>query len=139
MKRAAAVFLIVFGLAVVASAAEAARRNDGRPDGGSLSYGEYGRPATLDPVTSNEMISLRITELIFNGLVGINEKQEIVPELAERWEISKDGRTYTFFLRKDVTWHAREGEQLKPFSADDVIFTYQVMMHPRTITPLKVR
>jgi ABC-type transport system substrate-binding protein len=34
---------------------------------------------------SNEAISLRITELVFNGLVGIDEKQEIVPELAERW------------------------------------------------------
>ena len=84
-------------------------KKDGKPDGGSLSYGEYGRPATLDPITSNEMISLRITELIFNGLVGINEKQELVPELAERWESSKDGRTYTFFLRKDVTWHPKRG------------------------------
>ncbi len=44
------------------------------------------------------MISLRLTELIFNGLVGINEKQEIVPELAEKWETLPDRRTYTFFL-----------------------------------------
>jgi peptide/nickel transport system substrate-binding protein len=123
----------------VSYSAEAGRKNDGRPDGGVLSYGEYGRPATLDPITSNEMISLRLTELIFNGLVGINEKQEIVPELAERWERSADGRTYTFYLRKDVTWHPREGEQLKPFTAEDVVFTYRIMMHPRTITPLKVR
>jgi peptide/nickel transport system substrate-binding protein len=117
----------------------AGRKKDGKPDGGTLSYGEYGRPATLDPITSNEMISLRITELIFNGLVGINEKQEIVPELAERWDVSKDGRTYTFSLRKDVMWHAKDGEQPKPFTADDVVFTYAVMMHPKTITPLKVR
>src|SRR5512143_3116997 len=139
MKRAAAVCLIMFGLAVVASAAEAGRRNDGRPDGGSVAYGEYGRPATLDPVTSNEMVSLRITELVFNGLVGIDEKQEIVPELAERWEVSKDGITYVFFLRKGVTWHARPNEAARPFTADDVVFTYNIMMNPKTITPLKVR
>ncbi len=139
MKRATAVCLIVFGLAVAVSAAEAGRRNDGRPDGGSLAYGEYGRPATLDPVTSNEMVSLRITELVFNGLVGIDEKQEIVPELAERWDISKDGQTYVFFLRKDVTWHPRPNEPAKAFTADDVIFTYDIMMNPKTITPLKVR
>ena len=42
------------------------------------------------------MISLRLTELIFNGLVGINEKQEIVPELAEKWDRSADNRTYSF-------------------------------------------
>ncbi len=110
-----------------------------RPNGGTLSYGEYGRPATLDPITSNEMISMRLSELIFNGLVGISERQEIVPELAQRWEASKDGRTYTFFLRKDVTWHPKPGEEAKPFTANDVVFTYNIMMNPKTITPLKVR
>jgi peptide/nickel transport system substrate-binding protein len=114
-------------------------KNDGNPDGGALNYGEYGRPATLDPITSNDMTSLRISELLFNGLVGIDEKQEIVPELAERVEISDDGLKYTFYLPKDVTWHPRDGEEPKPFTADDVIFTYNVMMHPKTITSLKVR
>src|SRR5262245_65857180 len=70
----------------------AAPKNDGRPDGGLLNYSEYGRTSTLDPLTSNETISLRITELVFNGLVGIDEKQEIVPGLAERWAASQDGR-----------------------------------------------
>ncbi len=139
MKRTLVVLMLAATMAMAGTAADAARKNDGRPDGGTLSYGEYGRPATLDPITSNEMISLRLTELIFNGLVGINEKQEIVPELAERWDISKDGRTYTFYLRKDVTWHPKEGEAPKPFTADDVIFTYRIMTHPKTITPLKVR
>jgi peptide/nickel transport system substrate-binding protein len=140
MKRILVVLLLIVATAMASStAAGAGRKKDNKPDGGSLSYGEYGRPATLDPVTSNEMISLRLTELIFNGLVGINEKQEIVPELAEKWDISADSRTYTFFLRKDVTWHPKEGEDPKPFTAEDVIFTYKIMMHPRTITPLKVR
>jgi peptide/nickel transport system substrate-binding protein len=140
MKRILIILLLMITVTVVAfTSAEAGRKQDNRPDGGSLGYGEYGRPATLDPITSNEMISLRLTELIFNGLVGINEKQEIVPELAERWEVSADSRTYTFFLRKDVTWHPKEGEAPKPFTADDVLFTYKIMMHPRTITPLKVR
>jgi peptide/nickel transport system substrate-binding protein len=140
MKRILVILLLMVTTAVAAfTAAEAGRKRDNRPDGGSLGYGEYGRPATLDPITSNEMISLRLTELIFNGLVGINEKQEIVPELAEKWDRSADSRTYTFFLRKDVMWHPKEGEESKPFTADDVIFTYKIMMHPKTITPLKVR
>ena len=140
MKRILIVGLSILAIVVGTSLmSPAAPKNDGRPDGGTLGYGEYGRPSTLDPNTSNEMISLRITELVFNGLVGIDEKQQIVPELAERWEVSKDGRAYTFFLRKDVTWHPKEGEDSKPFTADDVVFTYNIMMHPRTITPLKVR
>jgi peptide/nickel transport system substrate-binding protein len=140
MKRIWVILLFtVATIIAVSTAVEADRKKDNKPDGGSVSYGEYGRPATLDPITSNEMISLRITELIFNGLVGINEKQEIVPELAEKWDRSADGRTYTFFLRKDVMWHPKEGEGPKPFTAEDVIFTYKIMMHPKTITPLKVR
>ncbi len=140
MKKIVMLLLVISAaIAVVTSSVEAGSKKDNRPDGGSLSYGEYGRPATLDPITSNEMISLRITELIFNGLVGINEKQVIVPELAEKWNVSPDGRTYTFFLRKDVTWHPKEGEEAKPFTAEDVVFTYKIMMHPKTITPLKVR
>src|SRR4030067_1272539 len=140
MKRKLVILLLMVAAAVTAfPAAEAGPKKDNRPNGGSLNYGEYGRPATLDPITSNEMISLRLAELIFNGLVGINEKQEIVPELAEKWEISPDGRAYTFFLRKDVAWHAKEGEEAKPFTEDDIIFTYKIMMHPKTTPPLKVR
>ena len=142
MKRSARVFLTVFILAMVMvlPRAGALSKGDGNPNGGSLNYGEYGRPATLDPITSNDMIAMRISELIFSGLVGIDEKQEIVADLAERWEISDDGRIYTFYLRKDVTWHPKEeGQEPMPFTAEDVVFTHSIMMHPQTITPLKVR
>jgi peptide/nickel transport system substrate-binding protein len=140
MKRLTSVLTIFFGVFVMLlPQAGALTKDDGNPNGGALNYGEYGRPATLDPITSNDMIALRISELIFNGLVGIDEKQEIVADLAERWDISENGRMYTFYLRKDVTWHAKEGEDPMPFTADDVIFTYNIMMHPETITPLKVR
>jgi peptide/nickel transport system substrate-binding protein len=138
MKPMLTIALLILS-AAAGPAAHAAPKNDGRPDGGVLNYAEYGRTATLDPITSNEAISLRITELVFNGLVGIDEKQEIVPELAERWESSPDGRVYTFYLRKDVKWHPREGEEPRPFTADDVVFTWKIMTNPKTITPLKVR
>lgn len=141
MKRISIMVALV--LSLLGFAAELAHAADSRksahPNGGTLSYGEYGRPATLDPITSNEMISMRLSELIFNGLVGISERQEVVPELAQRWEASRDGRTYTFFLRKDVTWHPKPGEEARPFTASDVVFTYNIMMNPKTITPLKVR
>ena len=142
MKRSASVFLTVFILAMAMGLPQAGAlsKGDGNPNGGSLNYGEYGRPATLDPITSNDMIAMRISELIFSGLVGIDEKQEIVADLAERWEISDDGRIYTFYLRKDVTWHPKEeGQESMPFTAEDVVFTHSIMMHPQTITPLKVR
>ena len=141
MKRLPSVFLLIFFFVFIMMSPQAGaeQKTDGKPDGGTLNYGEYGRPSTLDPITSNDMISMRIIELIFNGLVGINEKQEIVPELAESWEISEDGKYYTFYLRQDVMWHPKEGEEPVSFAAEDVIFTYNIMMHPKTITSMKVR
>jgi len=141
MKQRSVILVLVLsmlGTAVGQSEAFEIRKA-GRPNGGILNYGEYGRPATLDPITSNEMISMRISELLFNGLVGINERQDVVPELAQSWDVSKDNRVYTFALRKDVTWHQRPGEGVVGFTANDVVFTYNIMMHPKTITPLKVR
>jgi peptide/nickel transport system substrate-binding protein len=138
-KRTFLLMMLAIAAVSVSMNAQAAGRNDGKPDGGQLGYGEYGRPATLDPITSNDMVSLRISELLFNGLVGINERQEIVPELAQRWEISDNGGTYTFYLRQDVTWHQKGDEDPGTFTADDVIATYNIMTHPKTITPLKVR
>lgn len=141
MKQLSVVLLLTMGLlgTVVGVTQAAESGKTARPHGGTLNYGEYGRPATLDPITSNEMISMRISELIFNGLVGINERQDVVPELAQSWEVSKDNRVYTFSLRKDVTWHQRGAETPVRFTANDVVFTYNIMMNPKTITPLKVR
>ncbi len=107
--------------------------------GGALNYGEYGRASTFDPITGNDMITLRMTELLFNGLVGISEKQEIVPELAKSWKITDNGQVYTFVLRDDVLWHKGSDGIAHRFTADDVQATFDVMMHPKTITPLKIR
>ncbi len=96
---------------------------------GTLYYGESIKPDTLDPYTSREMSSLRLSELIFNGLIGINESQEIVPELAESWEVSTDKKTWIFHLRKNVSWHGKDN---KPFNAHDVVFTVNLVKHPKT-------
>ena len=75
---------------------------------------------------------------IHNQLVGLNmNAQDLMPELAERWEISDDGLVYTFHLRNDVKWH--DGEL---FTAEDIKFTIEAMWHPdtgcglRTLLPL---
>jgi peptide/nickel transport system substrate-binding protein len=61
-----------------------------------------------------------VSQLLYDGLVEYNYRTyELEPALAERWTISRDGRIYTFFLRKDVKW--QDG---RPFTADDVVFTY---------------
>lgn len=136
MKRS----LISVGVAVILALPAAGipgNRNDGFPDGGKLVYGEYGRPATLDPITSNDMVSLRLTELLFNGLVSFSPKNEVVSDLAEKWSVSPDNRVYTFTLRNDIKWQAKPNVGDRAVSADDVYQTLEVIRHPRTLTPLK--
>jgi peptide/nickel transport system substrate-binding protein len=62
---------------------------------------------------------------IYNGLVGKDAAGNLVPELAESWEVSDDQLTWTFHLRQGVTWH--DGEA---FTADDVKFTYEFPSDP---------
>jgi peptide/nickel transport system substrate-binding protein len=64
---------------------------------------------------------------LYDGLVEYNYRTyELEPALAERWTTSRDGRTYTFFLRRGVKWH--DGRE---FTADDVVFTYdQIVTNP---------
>ena len=57
-------------------------------------------PLTLDPAISSEMSSHLYVMQIFSGLVKFDSELKPVPDLAERWEISADGKTYTFYLRE---------------------------------------
>jgi len=77
-------------------------------------------PEYLNPIIQRRFN--RATPLIFEGLVGLDSTLEPVPALAQSWDISKDGKTITFRLRKDVQWH--DG---KPFTSKDVAFTFEAM------------
>ncbi|MBS6941938.1 MAG: ABC transporter substrate-binding protein [Clostridiales bacterium] len=66
-----------------------------------------------------------INSLIFSGLTAHDADNKVVPALAESWEYDEDAYTYTFHLRKDVTWH--DGE---PFTANDVVFTLTEILDP---------
>ncbi|MDP3342366.1 ABC transporter substrate-binding protein [Frigidibacter sp.] len=86
-------------------------------------------PAFL--VTAHNPIggALDISSKIFEGLASYDLDMKLQPALAERWEVSPDGLTTTFYLRKDVQWH--DGV---PFTSKDVAFTLEKIwkvMHPR--------
>ncbi|MBP9855442.1 MAG: ABC transporter substrate-binding protein, partial [Candidatus Omnitrophica bacterium] len=89
---------------------------------------------TSDPKTFNEMLikdasSSAITGGIFEGLTTSNpDDARTEPNLAESWDISPDGLTWIFHLRKDVFWN--DGV---PFTADDVVFTYNELIYNEEI------
>jgi peptide/nickel transport system substrate-binding protein len=98
----------------------------------TFTYGEFRLPTSLEPITSNNPVSVRLSELLFDGLIRFNEKGEVEGALAESWEVSPNGMLYTFVLRENALWH--DG---RPVTAQDVKFTFDLIMHPRTPTALK--
>jgi peptide/nickel transport system substrate-binding protein len=106
----------------------------GGPDTGPA-YGDLfidasiGDASTLLPPLAVDAASGEINGLVYDGLVKYDANLNLVGQLAESWEISPDGLTITFHLRKGVKW--QDGA---PFTAQDVLFTYQVMVDPKTPT-----
>jgi len=79
--------------------------------------GEYGGKWRMGMVGNSDRTFL-VKTVLYDGLIRWNaEWTDVVPNLAERWEISDGGRTYTFFLRKGVRWS--DGT---PFTSDDILF-----------------
>lgn len=91
--------------------------------GDTLRYGLIGDVTQINPLEFGASdIEQTITNLLYNGLVTIDANGRISPELADTWEVSPDGRTYTFFLKKNVLWHDDV-----PFTAKDVVTTFQIL------------
>lgn len=97
--------------------------------GDTFIEGSIGDASTLLPILASDSASSGINGLVYSGLVRYDGDLKVVGELAESWEISADNLTITFHLRKGVKWH--DGA---PFTAADVLFTYQLYIDPETPT-----
>lgn len=86
-----------------------------------------GEPPTLDPALAGDATSVEYIVEMFSGLVALNDKLEVVPDIAQKWEISPDGKTYTFTLRQGVQFH--DG---KPVKASDFKYSLERACNPKT-------
>jgi peptide/nickel transport system substrate-binding protein len=84
---------------------------------------------TLNPLMTNNLSYYYFSKLIYEGLFEFNEKLEPIPQLAESYNISNDGKTITVKLRNDVFWH--DGEK---FTAEDVVFTINTLINSKAKT-----
>jgi len=84
-------------------------------------------PWTLDPAVSSESTSHQYIMQIFSGLVRLDDNLEPAPDIAQDWEISNAGTTYTFYLRQDVMFH--DGRQVK---AEDFKYSWERACDPAT-------
>ena len=91
--------------------------------GGDLVEGLIGQPRYLNPLLSQQNpVDQHLVDLIFDGLIRYGPDGQPQPALASSWDVSEDGRVFTFTLRDDARWH--DG---RPVTTDDVAFTYGLL------------
>ena len=111
------------------AAQDAAGAGEKPAAGDTFVHASIGDITGLIPNITSDSASHTVGNLIYDGLVQLDKDLNWAPSIAESWHFSKDCLTLTFKLRKNVKWH--DG---RPFTADDVIFTYKAMMNPKTPT-----
>lgn len=99
-------------------------------DGDAYVDASIGDASMLNPVLSSDSASNDINGQVFNGLVKYDKDLRVVGDLAESYKVERGGLLITFKLRPNVRWH--DG---KPFTADDVLFTYSKLRDPKVHTP----
>jgi peptide/nickel transport system substrate-binding protein len=135
MGRPGRIVMLLFALVVAACSPEEQKRTPAGSAAAAPVYGDImvegaiGDASNLIPLLSSDSTSHGIAGMIFNGLIKYDKDVNVVGDLAESWEISKDGLVITFHLRKGVRWH--DGH---PFTAEDVLYTYRVTVDPKTPT-----
>ena len=95
-------------LLLVVLAAGCGQRQDDDEGLTIFKYNESAGILTLDPIYAKDLPHIWACNQLFNSLVAFDDKMNLVPMVAKSWEISEDGKTYTFHLRNDVQFHEDE-------------------------------
>jgi len=98
--------------------------------GGSVSEGIIGTPRFINPVLANSPADTDMVALIYSGLMRKNADGSITPDLAQKYDMSSDGLTYTFTLKNKIFF-----QNGNPITADDVIFTINEVKDPTLKSP----
>lgn len=98
-------------------------------------YNENGNIPTLDPAFARDLARLNACNQLFSGLIQLNEKLISKPDIAKRWTLSKDMKTYTFHLRNDVFFHKNKcfktPSKTRKVVAQDFTYSFNRLTDPK--------
>ncbi len=101
-------------------------------------YNEHKNISGLDPAFAKDNADIWAIHQLFNGLVQMDERMQIIPCIASSWTISEDGTVYTFKLRDDVFFHPHLefGEkQTRTVKAEDFVYSFNRLKDPKIASP----
>jgi len=121
---------LILILALVVFSCSEEERKEFKYAGGKITMALDNQPSTYIPQQVGDFYSATVLSQITEGLVGIDSKSlKIVPRIASRWTKSADGKTYTFYLRKNVKFHKHKAfkeEKDRILDAEDVIRSFEI-------------
>jgi peptide/nickel transport system substrate-binding protein len=98
--------------------------------GGTIVEAAVGAPRFINPILAISQTDKDLSELIYSGLMTMDQGGQLIPSLAESYTVSEDSKEYTFTLRPGLEFH--DGT---PLTASDVIFTIQKALQPEIKSP----
>lgn len=121
-KRREFRFITALMLLFIIASCTPATVSDTKPTGETIVIPDTLRFTFVNPLLTISTLSTRLIEIVFDGLIEFDDRFEPKPHLAESWERSQDGRTWTFHIRPGVKFH--DGVEL---TAEDVAFSFEKM------------
>ena len=100
-------------------------------EGGTLREGMVGTFSGANPLYATNTVDSSVSKLIFSGLFMYDKSNQLVPDLADKYDSDVNGQVYKVLLRHNIKWH--DGT---PLTADDVVFTYKTIQNPDAKSPL---
>ncbi len=127
------VLISLWGLVAQIQGLGEINRISGAVKGGIYREAILGQVKSVNPLYPDNSATEDIISLVFSGLTKINGNRELVPDLAEKWEISADRKIYTFYLKPNLSW--QDGTRL---TTKDIAFTINRVQNPDTRSPYAV-
>lgn len=99
--------------------------------GGVLKEGMVGQVTNINPLFNANSADASLSKLIFSSLLTYDGQGNLKGDLARKWDVNSNGTKYVFTIRDTAVWH--DGQ---PLTADDIVFTFDMLSHPDTNSPL---
>jgi len=131
-------FLTTFGMTVCLGIAFVACTSPNASDKAIFRYNEAVGIQSLDPAYASGQAATWVCNMLYNGLVDLDDSLHVVPMIAKHWTISPDGKTYTFYLRDDVYFQNTDFfyfDKPPKITAADFVFSFNRIVSPEVASP----
>ena len=126
------IFSVFFCIIIILVNLSGCKKSKDAPENQTIKYNLDAEPRTLDPQVCNDAAAATVIMNIFEGLVRLDERENVIPGVARSWEVSADGLVYTFHLRENAAWSDKEKT---PLTAEDFVFGFQRALDSYTKSP----